>query len=823
MSIDFKQVESFLPHVMKPGRYTGGEKNACIKDFFNADARICLVFPDVYEIGMSNLGLQILYGAINKREEYLAERAFAPWKDFGKLLKEKGIPLYSLESKTSLRDFDILGISLQYERLYTNLLYILDLAGIPLLREERTDRDPLIIAGGPASVNPEPMSDFVDLFHIGEADESIIEIMDSYKEAKLDLKAPKNSIGMTSSRKFRKSAISSISKIDSIYNPADYEFTFRQNGSIEKIKTRTDKAPCRRIYYKFNSNKTSYPFIIPNIIPHQDRGTLQVARGCTQGCRFCQAGMTDRPVREKDLNILIEEAGELIDKTGVRELSFNSLSIADYSKLPQLVSEITKFQERGINIGLPSLKVETYNLDLAKSINSLRKTGLTFAIEAGDSRGWNVINKKASREKLTAIIRSTLGAGWRKIKFYFMIGLPFIEDETESIIDLAKCLESIGREFNLRQYATLSVNAFVPKPFTPFQWEGMKSPDFLLSSLSRLKDKINKRYIKLKWNNIELSLLEGALSRADRRYGKIILEAYKRGSIFDGWDEEFNFLNWKNSFKASGMSFVDSAIRGISIDAMLPWEKVNIYVAKKFLAFEHKRATEGKMTPDCRDGKCQSCGKFPSPCPTFEKDVQNKFEIKHNFYKKPIAGKSFKANIFYKRTGLLRFISHLDTINILEKALRMTEIPLNYTEGFNSHPRISYSDPLPLGIESHAEWMTVDLREHTNPKNIIDKISQHLPTDLTIVHANYGSNPRQTYNKVEYEIKCPGSEISFNNPGNKLNFKVEIERKNNLITLVVPYPQPLGIYRILEQITGLEKEKLLNLKIVKTKLYQALA
>jgi radical SAM superfamily enzyme YgiQ (UPF0313 family) len=655
------------------------------------------------------------------------------------------------------------------------------------------------------------MSDFIDSFHIGEGDSSILEILDTYTKIK-ELKKDK---GTT-----RKKALEAIGELSYMYNPGDYTFEYDETGLIKEIKG--DKKATRNIYYDFESEPTKYSYLIPNITPLQDKGTLQVARGCTQGCRFCHAGIIDRPVREKKATLLIEQAKDLIDKTGNRELSFNSLSISDYSEFNELFNGVMGLQNRGINIGLPSLRVEAYNLNVAKSLNSLRKSGLTFAVEAGSCDGRSIINKPIEKEKLLNSINSAIAAGWKSVKLYFMIGLPFIEDEANAIFELAEELAELGRKNKLRKFANISINAFVPKPFTPFQWQGMVSLDILKDTLKDLKSKVNRKYVNLKWNDLNLSFVEGSLSRGDRRIGKVILDAYQNGALFDGWDEEFRNDIWRNAFSNNNLDLEWYSTRVLDINAKLPWDMVDVHVSKTFLQKEFEAAKSRSLTESCRDGKCTACGKFPQKCPVLTKEEKSPTEINPPAKSTLLDDDEmkFKVNIIYKRKGLKRFISHLDVLRLWEKVLRMAEVPMCYSKGYNPHPKITYSSPNPLGVESFAEWLRLEIKKPTQPEKLIELLSKYLPEDIEIVSANMGQAPQKNYNYVEYSISNLPLETKLDPKHEGIKFEIELkEIEPGNITLFIPYPEPMGIYKILEKMTGKPREELLNLKIVKSKLY----
>jgi radical SAM family uncharacterized protein len=600
--------DEILLTIEKPARYIGGEVNMTVKNPSEVDIRFCMCFPDVYEIGMSHLGIQILYDMFNRREDTYCERVYSPWMDLDKIMREQNIPLFALESQEPVKNFDFLGITLQYEMCYTNILQILELSGIPIFAKDRTLEHPFVIGGGPCSYNPEPIAEFFDFFYIGEGETAYNEILDCYKEYK---KAGKT----------RKEYLERVAQIEGMYVPAFYDVKYKEDGTIESFTSNNASAPQRvKKQVEMNLSETCYPTkpLVPFIRATQDRVVLEIQRGCIRGCRFCQAGMIYRPTRERSLEYLKKYAYEMLSSTGHEEISLSSLSSSDYSKLQELVYFlIEEFGQCGVNISLPSLRIDAFALDVMSKVQDIKKSSLTFAPEAGTQRLRDVINKGLTEEAILEGAMKAFQSGWNKVKLYFMLGLP---TETEEDIEgIAILSDRIAREYytipkdqrNGKVSITSSTSFFVPKPFTPFQWAKMITAEEYLERQrflkAKIKEQLNQKSIKYSWHEAELTELEGVFARGDRRVAKVIYAAYQDGCLYDSWSEHFNYDKWKKAFETCGVDIEFYNCREREEDEIFPWDFIDIGVSKEFLLREYKRAKAEKVTPNCRQA-CANCG-----------------------------------------------------------------------------------------------------------------------------------------------------------------------------------------------------------------------
>ena len=598
-----EDIEKFLLDVQKPARYIGGEMGSVVKDFDKASCKVAFCFPDTYEIGMSHLGMKILYHMINERDDSLCERVFAPWIDMEEKMREHNIPLYSLENKKAVSDFDLVGFTLQYEMSYTNVLNMLDLANIPLLAKDRSE-GPFVCVGGPCSYNSEPLADFVDFVMLGEGEEIFNEVIDQYVEWKEKGEA-------------REAFLERIAKLDGIYVPKYYDVTYLEDGRVEKIQKNRDFAankPQKRIIH--DMSKAYYPesLIVPFTEIVHDRIMLEIFRGCTRGCRFCQAGMIYRPVREKSVDRIVELAEKLIKSTGYDEISLSSLSTSDYSELEEMMSRLLDVtQEKKVSLSLPSLRVDNFSVGLMKKVQAVRKTGLTFAPEAGTQRLRDVINKGVTENDLMNSAALAFSNGWSTVKLYFMMGLPTetmedvlgIGDLAEKVVDCYYNCVPQGKNRGVK--VTVSTSVFVPKPFTPFQWDPQEEIQTVVEKQQNLKHSIRKRQIVYNWHESKVSFLEAVFARGDRRLGKVLLTAHQMGCKFDGWDETFSFERWMDVFKTCGIDPDFYATRKREFDEVLPWSHIDVGVSENFLKREREKAEQGITTPDCRKG-CTGCG-----------------------------------------------------------------------------------------------------------------------------------------------------------------------------------------------------------------------
>ena len=598
-----QKIENILPRVEKPARYTGGELNSVIKDKTSVDIRVAFCFPDVYEVGMSHLGMKILYSLLNRREDTWCERVFAPWVDMEDKMRENNIPLYGLESMDPVSDFDFVAFTLQYEMSYSNILNMLSLANVPLLQKDRKDGDPFVMMGGPCAYSAECLAPFADFFQLGEGEAIMDKCMDVYREWK-NKNLP------------REEFLKMVSQIDGIYVPSFYDVDYNEDGTVKEIKSLHDFVPktVRKCVVE-NLDEAFYPdkFVVPFVEIVHDRIMLEIFRGCIRGCRFCQAGQIYRPVREKSAQTLIKQAQSLIDSTGYEEISLSSLSTSDYRSLKELTDALLDMTEKKrMNMALPSLRLDSFSMELMDKVSKVRKSSLTFAPEAGTQRMRDVINKGITEEDLMSSSEMAFRGGYSNLKLYFMIGLPFetLEDVV-GIGDLAKKVERVYNNIpkdmrapNLR--ITLSVSSFVPKAFTPFQWAKQDTMEQLRVKQYALKDSITSRKIKYNYHEAPVSVLEGVFARGDRRLADVLLKAHEKGIRFDGWSEFFSMEKWMECFEECGL---DPAFytRERSFDEILPWDMIDVGVKKSFLVKEAQKAQKGEVTPNCRE-KCSNCG-----------------------------------------------------------------------------------------------------------------------------------------------------------------------------------------------------------------------
>ena len=601
--------DEILMKIDKPARYIGNELNSIKKDKEKVAIRFAMCFPDVYEIGMSHLGVQILYDMFNKMEDVWCERVYSPWPDLHKIMKEEHIPLFGLESQEPIKNLDFIGLTLNYEMCYTNVLQILDLGQIPLLAKDRTEDDPLVIGGGCCTYNREPMADFFDLFYMGEGEISFYELFDLYKK-------------MRAEGKTRHEFLHEASKVPGIYVPSLYEVTYKEDGTIASFEPIYEDVP-KTIQKQIVLNMTEavYPEkpVVPFIKATQDRVVLEIQRGCIRGCRFCQAGMVYRPVREKNVEHLKELAYKMLKSTGHEEISLSSLSSSDYSELEELVNFlIDEFKGKGVNISLPSLRIDAFSLDVMSKVQDIKKSSLTFAPEAGSQRLRDVINKGLTEEVILNGSRLAFEGGWNKVKLYFMLGLPTeTEEDMKAIPQLANEIAALyydtvpKEKRNGKCQITISTSFFVPKPFTPFQWAAMYTPGDYLARARVVNEgvhaQLNHKSIKYNWHEADVTVLEGILARGDRKIGQALLKVYEKGGIFDAWSEYFDYQRWEDAFAECDIDTDFYTMRERDLDEIFPWDFIDTGVSKEFLKREWKNAHDEKVTPNCRM-KCSGCG-----------------------------------------------------------------------------------------------------------------------------------------------------------------------------------------------------------------------
>lgn len=601
--MQLQQLDHILMRVQKPSRYTGGELNSVMKDKNAVSIRFAFCFPDTYEIGMSHLGMKILYSLLNHREDTWCERVFAPWVDFEEALQQENIPLYALESLDPLSDFDVIGFTLQYELSYTNILNMLKLGGVPVLAKDRPSLKNLVVAGGPCACNPEPLVDFVDLFMLGEGEELMNELMDLYRASK-------------EANESKAVFLQKAAQLEGIYVPSLYDVTYNEDGTVAQITAKggAPKTVKKRIIRDFD--KVFYPenFIVPFMGTVHDRAVVEVLRGCIRGCRFCQAGFLYRPLREKKPGTICAECRDLCESTGYEEVSLSSLSTSDYSDMESLLTELFDYtQTRHINMTLPSLRIDNFSEELLEKIKAVRKSGLTFAPEAGTQRMRDVINKNISEEDVMHSCRLAFEGGYSSVKLYFMIGLPTeAEEDIRGIIELAQRVVDLyyhtenrpkGQSVNV----TVSVSTFVPKPFTPFQYEPQDTFAQIEEKHRILRDAVTSKKISLKYHHSDASVLEAVFARGDRRLSQVIYKAFQKGCTFDSWDDQFHYDRWMEAFKECGLDPAFYANRRRSFDEVLPWSHLDYCVSEAFLQRENKKAHEASVTKNCRM-QCAGCG-----------------------------------------------------------------------------------------------------------------------------------------------------------------------------------------------------------------------
>ena len=750
------RLDPLLPTVEKPGRYIGLERNVTRKDLSKATATLALAFPDTYEIGMSHTGLKILYELVNRREEFVCERVYAPWVDLEGKMREASIPLFSTESFAPVGDFDVLGFSLQAELNYSNILNMLDLAGLPVWQRDRRESDPIVLGGGPCTANCEPIADFFDAFLVGDAEDALTIFLDAYCDGRAR--------GLS-----RRELLVHLAQIEGIYVPSLYDVAYDANGRITAITPNDPRAPKQ-------AKRTWVPVLKPEYYPDkpmvpsveivQDRLGLEVMRGCTQGCRFCQAGYWYRPVRELDPGDVAEMTKKFIAESGWSEVGLLSLSTADYSQIEPLVKCLApQLSDRRVSISLPSLRAEAFSVGLADAVSEVRKSGFTFAPETGSDRLRRVINKTFTNDDMIAAADVAFARGWDLIKVYTMIGLP--TEESADLDELVKLVVGIlaqGRKHG-RKNVNVAVGSFVPKSWTPFQWAPFDGVEILERKLSYLKEKFrNVRGAKMKWHEPREAEIECVLSRGDRRAGRVLHTAWKSGVRFDGWTEHFRYDLWTKAFETEGIP-KESYLRAYDLDEILPWDVLDVSIKKRWLQIELIKAKKEMRTEDCKWGHCYACGvpgngedtmlakampgdalpafnaaTAPASDPAAYRDVAKGAayrqkampELPSATRRATQGDRVFRHRIAFAKEGDARFLSHRNTMDVLERAIRAAGLPARYSEGFNPHMKLSMGPALALGLESRHEVFDAE-GIAPFPADAAARIAEKLPPGISIL------------------------------------------------------------------------------------------
>jgi radical SAM family uncharacterized protein/radical SAM-linked protein len=804
-------IEPWLPLVAKPSRYIDNEINAIHKLW--QQVNFCLVYPDVYEVGVSHLGLKVLYSILNGLDGVMADRAYLPWTDLADIMRREGIPVFGLESRRELRDFDLVGITLQSELTYTNILELLDISGIPLRTQDRSDPEPIIMAGGPCATNPLPLAPFIDVFFLGEAEEAIIEIADVF------LRYP-----------LRQERLKQLSIIKGCYVPLFHKQFLEQGGKIEL-----------RRFAGFEDNTLNHtPQLQSWQLATHNRCVSEIMRGCSRGCRFCQAGYLYRPVRERSPRDIISQLNTEISQTGWEEAGLLSLSSSDYSCLNELLTGLLNtINTNKTHISLPSLRVDALDSVTVDLMKELGREGLTIAPEAGSQRLRNVINKNLTEEQILKGVQTALDFGWQKVKLYFMIGLPQeTEEDIEEIIALLRKISALGKN---RLQINVTLSPFVPKPFTPFQWCGMLDAKSLLSRCYQIKQAFFKHHnLKIRYHTIETSLLEAILARGDEKTGELLFHAWKGGARFDGWSECFDFSLWESAARDSGFDF-DQNLENRDPQSPLPWDFIDTGVATEFLQQELSRADTSETTPDCRQ-VCTDCGVCGQDIGTSlsRSDAnlqQQDMEQRQPIIRIPVA-EQYRYRVFYSKTGLLRFISHLDWMRMLFRLVANSPLDVVFTQGFSPHPKISLCPPLSLGSESECEFFDVSLHRKVFDFIEFTKISKSIRQDFIVFRSERidAKPPLPTGEvisaliplefleqiKAKLELFTKQTEFSYTKTTETRSktydlrhIVQQIEWRNNELIIGKSLASP-ALYDILSNICGLEKAVLYSFRIKRT-------
>nr|WP_275888427.1 TIGR03960 family B12-binding radical SAM protein [Desulfobulbus alkaliphilus] len=838
-------MDRILPLVRKPGQYIGGELHASNGHLLDNHLNFCLVFPDLYEIGMSHQGLQILYHILNNMNRVAAHRCYVPDIDMETKLRDSGVPLFSLEGRFGLSAYDVLGITLPHELCYTNILTILDLAGLPFRASRRNERHPLVLGGGPCAFNPEPVADFFDAVVLGDGEEIIVELAELLLQGKDE--------GWS-----RAEVLAHLASIAGVYVPGFFTPRYEQGRLIEIRPLQQGYSSVRkRVLAKLPPPFPGHKPLVPVVKPVHDRLGIEVARGCTRGCRFCQAGMTYRPVRERSLDEVIILAEQGIAAGGFEELALLSLSTGDFSCLGPLMTELMdRFADTCVSVSMPSMRVGTLTPEIMEEVKRVRKSGFTIAPEAGSDRLRQIINKGITEDDLMATCRDAFFLGWNLIKLYFMVGLPTeTEKDIEAIVDLAKKIRSqTGQRKGRPVQVNIGVATFIPKPHTPFQWEAQLSLDESKRRIDRLKQLLPRHGFKLKWHDPRQSFLEGVFARGDRRLARLVETAWSNGVRLDSWSEHYSLEQWRRAAAQCDID-LEEYLRRRTTDEVLPWDHLHTGVERTYLEEEYNRALAHIYTPDCRVNGCQGCGlcDFESVQPVVFPRGNALCELSAQARKK-IRGsqqQGYTCRVRYTRCGDSRFYGHLELLQLVFRALRRAEVPVVFSSGFNPSPRVAFSQALPVGVESLAEFFDVVLaRPPASLQELKVRLNHQLPATIRVTEILFPVGKPAQSTLISYEMRGPCFSIQELQVRvaaflARESFPVERLRKNRrqtldlrplvrrlevgdtevlLLDLLSHHGQPAANPReILEKVLGLSREEALLVRILKTKMVEMAA